>query len=103
MLNSAVNNSFSDLVSVHQTIKLGIFDIMESYSKFYILISKVQDLGNFELSPMEPLCLFPESDINLEHRRRDIQSSGISDYKQTNTAPAKYAVRTLLKGKYRHK
>ena len=36
MLNSAGNNSFSDLVSVHLkvylTIKLGIFDIFEAYS-----------------------------------------------------------------------
>ena len=71
MLNSAGNNSFSDLVSVHLrylTVKLGIIDIMESYSKFYFLISKVQDLRNFELSPMEPsLCIFIESDIPLEH------------------------------------
>ena len=37
MLNSAGNNSFSDLVSVYLnvlTIKLGIFDNLEAYSKF---------------------------------------------------------------------
>ena len=38
MLNSAGNNSFSDLVSVYLiylTIKLGILDNLEAYSKFF--------------------------------------------------------------------
>ena len=37
ILNSTSNNSFSDLVSVYikvLTIKLGIFDNFEAYSKF---------------------------------------------------------------------
>ena len=56
MLNSGDNNSFSDLFSVrlkaidHLNLKLGIFS--GHTASFKIGVSKVQDFGNFELSPM---------------------------------------------------
>ena len=57
MLNSADNNSFSDLVSVylnvfeHLTWEFSIFWRHTASFKFWF--SKVQDFGNFELSPMQ--------------------------------------------------
>ena len=56
MLNKGDHNSFSDLSSVclrtfdHLNLKLSIFS--GHTANFMIGVSKVQDFGNFELSPM---------------------------------------------------
>ena len=51
MLNSAGNNSFSDLVSVYLKV-LEFLIILRHDAIFKFRFSKVQDFGNFELSPM---------------------------------------------------
>ena len=54
MLNSAGNNSFSDLVSDYlKVLKLGFFIFWGHTASFKLLFSKVQDFGNFELSTMK--------------------------------------------------
>ena len=56
MLNQGDHNSFSDLFSVclktidHLNMKLRIF--IGLTASFKIEVAKVQDFGNFELSPM---------------------------------------------------
>ena len=62
MLNSADNKGFSDLFSVclktidHLNLKLLKF--CRHTASFKIRISKVQDFGNFKLSPMESGFVF---------------------------------------------
>ena len=55
MLNSADYYRFSDLYSVYLSFKLSIFS--EHIGNFKIRVLKVQDFGNFELSPMDKLFL----------------------------------------------
>ena len=70
MLNSAGNNSFSDLVSVYLrylTIKLRIFDNLEAYSNSYFLKFRILEIFNFhpcEISYHSELELCATHDYN---------------------------------------
>ena len=57
MLNSADNNSFSDLLSVYLKVVdyltwIFFFIFWRHTESFKFRFSKVQDFGNFELSPL---------------------------------------------------
>ena len=66
MLNSADYYRFSDLYSAclktidHLSLELGIFS--GHIASFKIGVFKVQDFGNFELSPMHLYLVYASSD-----------------------------------------
>ena len=65
---------------MYLTIKLGIFYILEAYSKFKFGISEVHDLGNFELSPMLMVYSYLEASL---FKQRDLDFLLIPLPKQT--------------------